>query len=147
MRGHYNMQTTNNNIPSIEKFEGTFDKEESGCTILLNETINLIKNLEAGGLYMYLMARPPSWKLNAKHLASEFGCNKDKIYKLLRFLMDLGLLTSTAIKNDAGRFEKRHYRLYLRPVSPCLEKPDVENPDAYITKKIINKEKNNGKKY
>jgi len=59
---------TSNYFSGIDKFDGSFDQEESGCTIFINQTVNTIKDLAAGGLYMYLLCRPKNWKLNIKHL-------------------------------------------------------------------------------
>ncbi|CAK0742166.1 hypothetical protein CCP3SC1AL1_1170014 [Gammaproteobacteria bacterium] len=135
----------------VDKFDGSFDQEQSGCTIFVNTTVNSIKRLDVGGLYMYLTCRPSSWKLNVKHLASLFMCNKDKIYGIIDTLIEMNLLTRREIRNK-GRFVRFHYRLHLRPeecasvqCTPVLEKPDTVkpdtvNPDAYKTKSIINKE-------
>jgi len=135
----------------IDKYDGSFEKEESGCTILINKTVQNIKKLEVAGLYLYLMCRPPSWKLNVKHLASYFGCNKDKIYTIIDSLIDAQLLTRTETRHK-GKFVSYKYRVHLRPKpkecvqnAPVLEKPDTvkpdtENPDAYKTKNAQNKE-------
>lgn len=151
-------QKNNNNATSgIEKFEGTFEKEESGVTIVVNKSINEIRNSEALGLYIYLLARPPGWKLNVNHLKEHFQCNKDKIYLLLNYLMKEGFITKSSIR-EHGKFVNHHYRIHLHQVqkntvttqagigfSPLLEKPDLVtpelvNPDAYKTKILINKE-------
>ena len=98
----------------IDKYEGTFEKEESDCTIFVNETVNMIICLESGGLYMYLLCRPKKWKFNAKHLASIFNCNKEKIYKQIDYLISLKLLTRTTVRNK-GKFVRYHYSIHLRP--------------------------------
>ena len=151
------MSDLNNNIndeSGIDKFDGTFEKEESGCTIFVNETVNSIKKLDVLGLYSYLVCRPPSWKLNVKHLASLFSCNKDKIYQIIDSLILIKLLSRKEIRNK-GKFVRFHYRVHLRPTSiintdeePCLEKPDTVKPDTvfpdtYKTKSVLNKEDKN----
>lgn len=141
----------NSKESGIDKFDGSFDREESGCTIFINETVNQIKDLAAGGMYMYLLCRPKNWKLNIKHLSSVFGCNKDKIYRLLDILISINLITRTDSR-EKGKFSSIHYRLHIRPHTnnsvqnaPYPEKPDTVhtdtvNQDAYKTKKLINKE-------
>lgn len=129
---------------NIEKFEGEFEKEESGCSILINSTVNYIKDLDVLGLYCYLSCRPPKWRIHPKHLIKNFNCGKDKIYRLLGDLVSLGLLVVTEVR-EKGRFKGTKYKLLTKPSlpcpdSPCPEKPDTENKDAYKTKKEKNKE-------
>jgi hypothetical protein len=149
------MSSKGKKVINIEKFEGSFSTEQGGCSIFINSTINFITEGFALGIYTYLMCRPEGWMLNAKQLAAHFGCNKDKIYKSLNFLKDLGLLTSSPIR-EKGKFLKLHYMVHLHPqnqpesqlnkeISPRLEKPDVVKPDvekadAYKTKNIQNKD-------
>lgn len=131
----------------IEKYEGSFDQDDLGVTQIPTETILAIKNLTLLAVYTFLASRPPTWRLNAKHLATHFDCNKDKIYKALGLLIEMGFLTRTQIK-EKGRFVRCHYRLHLRQkvqVLPSLEKPDVvkpetENQDTYKTENKQSKE-------
>lgn len=144
------MSHTENNR-NIEKFDGSFEKEESGCTILVNQTINSIKNFAALGFYSYLMCRPTNWRVNVKHIAKEKECTTDSIYKLINKLIELRLLTRTAVR-EKGRFVRHHYKLYLRPIDepivqppPLPENAELVNPlledhDAYKTKRSVNKE-------
>lgn len=150
----------------VEKFEGTFEKEEFGVTIICNETLNSIRNPESLGVYIYLLGRPKGWKLNAKQLCEHFQCGKERIYRILNFLLTEGFITCIT-QRDKGKFSRFHYRVHLRkstmiekPVdfeidqpitrasidsSPFPEKPDTVKPDTvfqdtYKTKNIENKE-------
>lgn len=142
------MSHTDNQL--IEKFSGQFEKEDSGCSILINSTVNNIHDMALLGLYCYLACRPPGWKIHPKHLIKHFKCSKDKVYKMLNGLIDMGLLSVKQIR-DKGRFVGTLYKLHTKPCKstdskadlPCLEKPDTEKPDAYITKNVVNKDKNN----
>ena len=124
----------------IEKYEGSYDQDELGVTQIPTETILQIKNFTLLAIYTFLASRPSTWKLNAKHLAIHFDCNKEKIYKALELLIVMGFITRTQIR-DKGKFVRYHYRLHLRQivrVAPCPEKPytvkpDTENPDTYKT--------------
>ena len=147
MSDHESKQS--NEISGIEKYEGSFEQDDLGVTQIPTETILSIKNLTLLGFYTYLASRPKDWKLNAKHLASHFDCNKEKIYKIIDALMEMGFLKRTQIRNK-GMFVRYHYRLYLRQIvhaEPCLEKPytvkpDTEKPDAYKTKSLKSKDSN-----
>lgn len=72
---------------NIEKFEGEFTKEELGVTILINETVRSIPNLDVMGLYLFLSLQPPKWEINPKHLMNHFGMGKTKVYGLLNSLI------------------------------------------------------------
>jgi hypothetical protein len=139
---------------NIEKFTGSFSTEQQGCSIFINSTINSITDGFALGIYTYLMCRPSNWQLNARQLSNHFGCGRDKIYKYLNFLKDMGLLTCKTIR-EKGKFAQLHYTLHLNPklsksqsnkeISPCPDFPDavksdVEKADTYKTKNIKNKE-------
>jgi len=155
-----------NNTHGIEKFEGDFSKEEFGVTVVINKSITEIRSMEALAIYSYLLTRPKSWKLNVKHLASHFQCNKDRIYKALNYLLDEKFITCSRRKEN-GKFTTTHYTVHVSrfsesrklvdfgidhpetrastELSPCLEFPDMvipdmEIPDTYKTKKIKNKE-------
>lgn len=136
------MSTNNNNnsdIYGIEKFEGTFEKEELGVTIILNASINEIRNPEALGLYVYLLARPPGWKLNIKHLAEHFECGVDKMYRILNYLLDNKFISKRVIR-EKGRFMNHHYRVHLSRFEPLVENPIMENKGTYKAKNIKSKE-------
>jgi hypothetical protein len=112
-----NNNNNNNSIYGIDKFEGSFDKEELGVTIIPNTSINDIRNLDSLGLYIYLLARPPGWKLNVKQLKEHFECGKEKIYKNLKWLLSNGFITCS-VPRTKGRFDKPHYRVHLNPKKP-----------------------------
>jgi hypothetical protein len=144
---------------AIEKFEGTFAKEDGGCTIVINQTIQSIRDPYILGLYVYLLTKPPSWNLHYKEIMRHFDCSKDMAYKMLNGLMELKLLTRERVR-DVGKFVKFTYTLFLRPRAstgdspfPCLPEPvrtetyktnilPLENIDNTIS---VSDETNNGK--
>lgn len=148
---NYTTNNSNKKPQSIEKYSGTFSKQDGGCTILVNKTINMINNLDALGLYSYLSCRPATWTLNPKHLSKHFHCGKDKIYKCIDILISKNVLTRTE-QREKGRFVKYHYEILMSPINtqpvqttplpenPDTVKPDAENPDTYKTKSVVNKE-------
>ncbi|CAB4148559.1 hypothetical protein UFOVP855_38 [uncultured Caudovirales phage] len=136
---------------TIEKFSGSFNKEESGCTIVVNSTIQDIKDINCLAIYSYLVTKPPGWIINAKEVASHFSMSKDRLYKTINKLLELRLLKKESIR-DKGRFVSFVYTLFLKPFpenketvepfpdSPVPVLPFPENKDAYKTKNIQNKE-------
>ena len=131
---------------SIEKFIGSFEKEDLGCTIIVNETIRYISDPAVLGVYCYLLTKPITWDINALEIMRHFKMSKDKTYRILNDLMDLFLLSRTEIRMK-GRFIKFHYKLHLKPYAPWTapennrldsqpfpEKQDTVNQDAYKTK-------------
>lgn len=136
----------------IEKYDGSFEQDDSGVTIIPTETIRAIRNMDLLGFYSFLVSLPKTWKINVKHLSAHFDCNKDKIYKSIDRLIAIGLLTKT-VRREKGRFLPPHYRLHLRQIvqqPPVLEKPetvqpDTVNPETYktcTTPSLENKEVN-----
>ena len=155
-------KNTNNNDANIEKFSGKMDKEDSGCTISVNETIQSIKDLSVAGLYIYLLSKPPSWNICIKEIRNHFSLSKDKAYRIINTLLEIRLLESIPIR-EKGRFTQFRYKLYLKPfpenqelvthglntgLSPVPEKrapatPEPVNKDAYKTKRNTKQRENN----
>lgn len=114
---------------AIEKYVGKFSKEDSGCTIVINKTINSIRNDSALAMYIYLSCRPNDWDLNIKQLKEHFTWGKDKTYKSLTELQRLCLLRKIEHR-EKGVFVKHEYILMLRPFSPLPENKEVvETPE------------------
>jgi hypothetical protein len=143
------MNPSNDNKESIEtsgieKYDGSFDQDELGVTQIPTETIRAIRNTNDLALYAFLASCSKDWRLNAKHLATHFDCNKEKIYKSIDSLIAQGFLSRNQSRTK-GKFVRYHYRLHLRRIDlPCLEKPDTvkpdtENPDTYKTENLQNK--------
>lgn len=152
------MSSKEKKVINIEKFEGSFEKEDSGCTIIVNSSIQLIRNGFAAGLYTYLLCLPNTWELHPQHLAIHYGCNRKTIYNALNLLKDIGLITRQDLR-EKGRFVKFHYVVHLRPknqtetkksqsdkgispvpVLPQMVKPEVVKRNAYKTNTIQNKD-------
>ena len=133
----------------IEKYEGTFEQDSLGVTLIPTDSINTLaeQSMTMLALFTYLSARPKNWKINAKQLSKVFGCGKDKIYQAIDGLIKLGFL-SRSIDRKNGKFAQYHYCLHLRqsqkkspfPEKPDTVKPDTENPDTYKTYNLKNKE-------
>jgi hypothetical protein len=137
---------------TIEKFTGTFNKEDTGCTISVNSTIQSITDINVLGLYAYLLSKPNDWKIYPKEIQKHFKIGKNKTYALLNKLIALNLIKRVDIKHK-GKYVEFIYMLYLKPYCtpspvPCfqeLENPELEKGDTYKTKKEQNKERSGGK--
>lgn len=152
------MSDKDSNKKNIEKFEGTFEKEKLGVTMIPNETIQSIRNHEGLGLYVYLLSQPDSWQLNRKQLCRHFECGRDKMYSLLNYLLEEGLITRLHAREE-GKFTKPRYIVHLhkntpktqpdlaggglspRPEKPDPAEPDTVNQDTYKTYNKENKER------
>ena len=109
---------------AIEKFSGKFSKEDGGCTIVINETINSIRNDSALALYTYLSCRPNDWKLNIKQLMEHFEWGENKAYKTIKYLIKNLLLKKTEHRIK-GKFVEHEYMLMLRAYEPLDENHQV----------------------
>lgn len=107
---------------SIEKFNGQMSKEESGCTIMINETIQSITDFQVLAVYVYLLSKPNSWDINAKELISHFKSCKKVIYRVLNQLISMRLLKRFEFK-EKGKYLKYEYKLYLKPFIDTDESP------------------------
>jgi hypothetical protein len=131
---------------SIEKFEGKMTKEDSGCTIVINSTMQSIYDFEALGLYAYLLSKPSGWIINPANLMKHFDCKKDKLYRIINKLIDIKLL-SRITNRKKGQFCGYDYHLHLKPMVdiedlpfldlPFLDLPLPVIPDTYKTKKDL----------
>jgi hypothetical protein len=122
---------------SIEKFTGSFEKEDLGCTIIVNTTIRNIRNGFVLGVYCYLLTKPSSWKVNVKELQTHFNAGREKIRGSLNNLIDLKLLERFNVTVN-NLLHGHHYVLYLKPhINPVNNRGTdfqaLENPSTYKT--------------
>jgi hypothetical protein len=106
---------------SVEKFSGSFSKEESGVTVIPTKTIQQINDFATLGLYCYLLSKPETWRIHYKEIMNHFTCSKKIAYKLLNNLIDLGFLKRQTIR-EKGRFKEYNYTLYLHSYSTISPK-------------------------
>lgn len=99
---------------SIEKHDAIeFIQMRRSYTSLPNDTSEAIGNLELNGMWSYLMTKPEYWKISVPQLMKHFGCGRDKIRKVLKGLIDIGLMSIVCNKNaQTGLIEGNSYHLY-----------------------------------
>lgn len=96
---------------NIEKYNSRLMKDMP-FTILLNDVIQQIQDLELLGLYSYLASLPTEWVINKEHLKSHFQIGTKKIESLFRKLIHMGLLLKEEFR-EKGRYVGVNYRLCL----------------------------------
>jgi hypothetical protein len=99
---------------------------------------------EAKGILSYLLSKPDTWELSAKHLIGFGHAGKEKIYRVLKELQKAGYASHS--RRGDGRVEweirdtpisenpnpENQYEANPHPEKPYQEKPYQANPDVLI---------------
>lgn len=112
----------------IEKFTGSMLKENEGFTVLFTETLQKITDATALGIYCYLSSKPSHWIINTKEICRHFNIGRDKVRKVLNYLVAIGALLPLVIRDD-GKFQNKSYILKLR-LSPETENQGLVTTQA-----------------
>lgn len=114
-------------------------------TVIPNEMANDARlGADALGLLVYLLTKPNDWKVRINELRNRFDMGKDKTYRILKNLEQLGYVIRESVRTE-GQFAETRY--IVRDL-PCPQKSDAVYPDADnppLNKNIDNKEKKNTK--
>lgn len=105
-------------------------------------------SFELIGLIAYLSSLPNNWEINAGDIMRT-GCGRNKAYKMLKELQELGYLHKVKIRNDDGTFKSIDYLFYaLREenteYNPLPQNQDTDNQDTdnqLLQRKEVKKEK------
>lgn len=107
-------------------------------SIIINQTMNLIKDPAALGIYMYLISKPEDWDIQETDLMRRFNKGRDFIRGRLKELKDVGLLKTTSTRNDKGHIIGWTTMLYSHlPIEASTE----DNPNPTSQTKIKNEKK------
>jgi len=103
---------------------------QENYSTLPNKLINDEK-LSGDGLavLVYLLSKPADWKVNAQNIANRFGYGINKVYSIIKQLIQYGY-----VKKDVMRDQGKYTQIVL---------PEMENSEAYKVKKEQNKESTN----
>jgi len=138
---------------TIEKFTGKLEKEDSGFTMMLNDTLQNIKNIDALGIYSYLSTKPQQWLINTKEISRHFDIGPKKVRAAFNYLIEIGLLERVRDRSH-GKLVGCSYFLRIRinlprgqngsvdEESPRSQKPRGQNGSPYKTEILKNKESN-----
>lgn len=88
---------------SIEKNTPNSLKHEFSYTVLINETICLIKDAAALGIYTYLASKPEGWNINKQELMNHFNVGREFINSRFKYLKENGFLTISPTRDAAGK--------------------------------------------
>jgi hypothetical protein len=106
---------------------------QENFAVLPNEMIN-DENLTSDALavLVYLLSKPNDWQVRPTNLRNRFGWGKDKVYRILANLEQLGYMRRESSRND-GQFAETRYFVMDSPCPdfPDTVLPDTENKDTY----------------
>ncbi len=89
---------------SVKKNTSNFLKHSGlSFTTIINETMDLITDDGALGIYCYLSSKPENWNICNVHLQNRFNKGRDYIQKKMHLLKKIGAIKTTAIKDDKGK--------------------------------------------
>ena len=99
---------------------------QENFAVLPNEMIN-DENLTSDALavLVYLLSKPNDWQVRPTNLRNRFGWGKDKVYRILANLEQLGYMRRESARNDGQFAETRYFVMD----SPCPHFPDTGKPD------------------
>ena len=121
---------------------------QENYSTLPNKLINDEK-LSGDGLavLVYLLSKPADWKVNAQNIANRFGHGTNKVYDIMRHLIQLGYMVKDN-KREQGKFSLTLYYVYDEPfhdlsqmVLSQMDSSQMVNRDTYKVKKEQSKEK------
>jgi hypothetical protein len=118
-------------------------RAEQPYTVFANELLNDESlSAEALGVLVYLLSKPPNWKVLPGPLGKRFGCGRDRIYRIMNELIAAGYALRQQTRDDSGSFSDQNYLVSndKYPLtentvagSPLPEKPHQQKKD---TKKV-----------
>ena len=99
---------------------------QENFAVLPNEMINDEKlTSDALAVLVYLLSKPNDWQVRPTNLRNRFGWGKDKVYRILANLEQLGYMRRESARNDGQFAETRYFVMD----SPCPHFPDTGKPD------------------
>lgn len=120
---------------SVQKFKPVFEDgilkhEPKPYTQILNKVLQECTNSEALGVWCYLQSRPENWVLSPQHLQNHFKIGRDKIYKIINYLIKSNLLIRVREIYADGTYAPTDYIIRNGEVfsNPLTENKDVVNP-------------------
>jgi len=128
---------------AVEKVTPNYLKKsgfELPYTIIINETIDIIPDNSAMGVYLYLARKPQDWDIQEKDIMKRFKKGRDHIRKCLSILKDIGLYKKESIRDGQGHITHWESTLYFQvPENPlCGVNQVTENPTSGKTHLLDN---------
>ena len=103
-------------------------------------------SFEARGVLCYLLAKPNNWQVQIADLQKQGSFGRDKAYRILKELREVGYLALEVKRNDKAQIISQDYIVYdvaelsqkLLTEKPDTAEPDMAEPDTANTDGIIN---------
>jgi hypothetical protein len=88
-------------------------------------------SFEARGVLAYILVKPDDWRVNVKDLMKQGGTGRDRVYRILKELIDYGYCKHVEHR-EKGQIVGYSYAVYEEPLtdSPLPEKPYTAEPDT-----------------
>lgn len=87
---------------SVHKYK--LSKNEGNFTTFPNIVLQNLKNMEALGLYCFLLSLPHGWEFHKNHLRKHTGFGINKLNSLLAILEEHALIKTVQVRGEKGRF-------------------------------------------
>lgn len=144
---------------SVQKYKPSYDQgnitiKRAPFAQLCNKVLQTCTNMEAIAVWAFLQSQCDDWELNPTHLRKHFKIGKDKIYKILTYMIGAKLLVRHVQLSAKGTHISTTYTVldgmdFVEPARviqecaplPCLpeaDKPDPDNQD-YIKERGLKK--------
>ncbi len=132
------MLNASNECPTKSFITRAKKDNENPYVMIIRTMFRSNLSLCAKGLLGYLLTLPNDWRVHPDQVAKTLNVGRDKIYLLLKELMEKGFCKRIQIK-EAGKFSSSEYHFAEEPIflcreKPCPEKPYTENQD---TEKVL----------
>ena len=118
---------------------------QENYSTLPNKLINDEK-LSGDGLavLVYLLSKPADWKVNAQNIANRFGYGINKVYSIIKQLIQYGYVKKDVMR-DQGKYTQIVYHVYDQPFHclPQMDLPLMDISETFKVKKVLNKESTN----
>lgn len=93
---------------------------------------------EARGMLIYLLGKPDNWEVSVKALIKQGKAGRDKVYSILKELINAGYVIREAKRGGDGRLGENKYIVSEKPhtalpdtvKTPLTEKTETDEPDT-----------------
>jgi hypothetical protein len=129
---------------SIQKTVPNYLRHQpSPYTNIINETMALIPDAAALGIYVYLLSKPENWEIHITELMRRFNKGRDYIASKLKILKEIGLYKVQSIRDSSGKILHWETVLYKYIPNQITENPEsgkeansqiTENPESGKTR-------------
>lgn len=120
-------------VMSVEKFkpytDGKIKHEVKPYTVILNKPLQHCDNLEAIGLWTHFQTLPEDWIISPSYIQNKFNIGKDKVYKILNYLIKVNLLSRERLIDAQGKHIETIYVIRNgEDYKPLSEISEAVNP-------------------